>query len=285
MLDAVRLGLELEGGRLRLDPLELGFAGGRLTSHATIDARTKPAKLAGDLVLTSIDLKRLLEEAEIDRPGFGTVGGRAELSTSGSSLRAMASNLDGDFGILMQNGELSETLVELAALDLGEYLVRRVKGEDAVPIRCLVGTFDIADGTMTAETLLMDTKVDRIVGEGTIDLAKEELDLRLYEHPRRATLGSLASPILIEGSFAERRMRLDRKGLLKRGGAAVLLGALIHPAAALLALVELEGDEEPGACAAALAEYREIAAPGDTRRAAASPPAKSKPGPPGQRRP
>jgi uncharacterized protein involved in outer membrane biogenesis len=283
MLDDVRLGLALEGGRLQLDPLDLGFAGGRLTSHATIDARAKPAKLAGDIVLRSIDLKRLLQEAEIDRPGFGTVGGRAELKTAGSSLRAMASNLDGDLGVLMQNGELSETLIELAALDLGEYLVRRVKGDDAVPIRCLVGTFGIDDGRMTAETLLMDTRVDRIVGEGTIDLAKEEIDLRLYEHPRRATLGSLASPILIEGSFADRKVRLDRKGLFKRGGAAVLLGALVHPAAALLALVELEGDEEPGACSAAFKDYQQIAATDDRarqRQTSKSASSKSKPGAP-----
>lgn len=275
MLDDVRLGLKLEAGRMKLDPLELGFAGGRLVSHATIDARAKPARLGGDVVLRSVDLKRLLKEAEIDRPGFGTLGGRAELKTAGSSLRAMASNLEGDLGVLMQDGELSEALIELAALDLGEYLVRRVKGEDAVPIRCLVGTFDIDEGVMTAETMLMDTHVDRIVGEGVIDLRREELDLRLYEHPRRATFGSLSSPILVEGTFAERKVRLERKGLLKRGGAAILLGALVHPAAALLPLVELEGKKEPGACSAAFRDYQQIAAddppPRTARRGAAKP--------------
>jgi uncharacterized protein involved in outer membrane biogenesis len=284
MLDDVRLALALEEGRLRLDPLDLGFAGGRLTSHATIDARTVPAKLAGDVVLRSIDLERLLKEAEIDRPGFGTLGGRAELKTRGSSLRAMASNLGGDLGVLMQDGELSDVLIELAALDLGEILVRRVKGEHAVPIRCLVGVFDIDEGRMTAETMILDSKVDRIVGEGVIDLANEEIDLRLYEHPRRFTLGSLSSPIHVEGSFANRHVSLDRSGLLKRGGAAVLLGVLVNPVAALLPLVELEGKKEPGACSVALEEYQQIASnenPPNARR----PASKSKPGAPGPGRP
>ena len=81
-------------------------------------------------------------------------------------------------------------------------------------------------------------------------------------------------------------MRLDRKGLLKRGGAAVLLGALVHPAAALLALVELEGKEEPGACSAAFEDYQQIAATDErprARRSPANPPAKSKPGAPASR--
>jgi hypothetical protein len=49
----------------------------------------------------------------------------------------------------------------------------------------------------------------------------------------------------------------------------VALGAL-HPLAALLALVDPGTDDKPGACAAALAEYRPIA--GDVRIARAAAP-------------
>src|SRR6185503_18222268 len=123
--------------------------------------------------------------------------------------------------------------LELAALDLGQVLVRRVKGDREMPVRCMVGVFGANDGKLNAETLLLDTREETLQGEGTIDLAKERIDLELYERPVRFSVVSLPSPILIEGTLANRRVRLDRSGVVKRGGAAVLLGTLVNPFAAL----------------------------------------------------
>jgi uncharacterized protein involved in outer membrane biogenesis len=259
VLDDVVLRFELERGRLRWDPLELGFAGGRIESRATLDASGDVAALEGDLALRGIELARVLESAGLDYKGHGKIGGRARVATRGNSLRAMATNADGEIGGLLQQAELSDTLIELGALDLGEFLLRKLEGEEEVPIRCLVATFGVEDGRMSSRTLLMDTGVDRLVGEGTIDLAREQLELEFYEHPKELTIGSLSSPIVVEGSFKDRKARLDRTGLLKRGGAALVLGALVHPLAALLPLVELDEEEEPGACRQAIEEYRGIA--------------------------
>lgn len=259
LLENVALDLDLQGGRAKLHPLELGFAGGRLVSHATIDARRDTAALAGEMVLSSIDLERLLRDLELQHKGKGTIGGRAELQTQGNSLRQMAAHLDGELGALMQDGEVGETLLELIAIDFGEAIVAHVYGNKPAPVECAVGTFDIEDGRFQARTLLLDSHDVRVTGEGWIDLAREEMDLRLHQHPKDFSVGTLRSPIDIQGSLAERKAKVRKSGLFRRAGAAVALGALVHPVAALIPLVELGRGEKPGVCAAAISDLERIA--------------------------
>jgi AsmA protein len=113
---------------------------------------------------------------------------------------------------------------------------------------------------MRARTLLLDTDIERITGTGTIDLARERIDLRLEQHAKDFSVGSLSSPLEIEGTLAGRHVEIDRSSLLKKGGAAAALGLLVHPAAALLPLVELGENEKPGACREAIGELERIAA-------------------------
>jgi uncharacterized protein involved in outer membrane biogenesis len=260
LLEDARLSLQLDGGRLRLAPLDLGFAGGRLRSRAIIDARSEPAVLGGDLVLSSIDLARLMQGMTIGAKASGTIGGRARLETSGDSLRKMAEHLDGDLGFVLADGRLGETALELVAVDFGEALVAELWGDKAAPIRCLVGTFDADHGRLTARNLLLDSDDVRITGEGTVDLANERVDLTLHQHPKDFSIGTLRSPIDIEGGLRTRRASVRKSGLVRRAGAALALGTLVNPLAALLPLVELGRGEKPGACEAALADSRAIAA-------------------------
>jgi len=59
----------------------------------------------------------------------------------------------------------------------------------------------------------------------------------LKPHPKDVSIFVVRSPIHIVGSFAKPDVSIDKGGLLKRLGSAVLLG-LINPLAALIPLVE-----------------------------------------------
>lgn len=268
LLDDVRLDATLERGVLLLQPLELGMSDGQVAAHGVVDARGETTRLEAELVLRGVRLERLLERMEIDQPAAGQFGGRAEVRASGNSLDAMARSVDGELGAVLQGGRLGEGALELVALHLGDYLTKRLSGDDdeQAPIRCLVGVFDAEDGRLVARTLMLDTHHLRIEGEGSIDLARERIDLRLEQHSKNFALGSLRTPIEISGPLAQREARLVKGPLAVRGGAAVALGTLVHPLAALLALVDPGEDDQPGACAQALAEYRPIARKVDAPR-------------------
>lgn len=259
-IDSAAVAFTLDRGRLTLHPLELGFAGGSLDARGTLDARRTPARFDGDVVLRRLQLARLFASAGHDNRMQGTAGGRAAIHTRGNSLHQMAANLDGEVGVLMQHGEVGEVFVELVGLDLGEAAIAKLWGNHPAPIDCMVGVFDVENGTARARSLLFDNADTRVTGEGTVDLARERIDLRLEPHPKDVSILSFRTPITIEGTLAEHHVRPEKKKLFVRAGAALALGVFVNPLAALVPLVELGQGEKPGACSAALAQYREVAA-------------------------
>lgn len=257
LVDRVRLVATLERGRLELRPLEVELADGTLSASALVDAARSPHALEGVVRLSRVPLASLLERLGVDAAASGELGGRFALASRGTSLHDLARRLNGEAGVVLQGGRLSEELLELIALHLGDLLLARLGRDDEIAdIRCVVGLFGVERGVFETRTLMLDTPHVRIDGRGTIDLARERIDLELEQEAKRFTVGALRTPIVIEGPLASRRARLAKGPLLARGGAAVALGAAIHPAAALLALVDPGSDDEPGACAAALREVR-----------------------------
>lgn len=96
---------------------------------------------------------------------------------------------------------------------------------------------------MQTRALAFDTTDTLIVGEGSIDLGEETLDLELRPRPKDRSLLSLRSPLVVDGTFANPGFRPDMGRLGVRGAIALALGS-IAPPAALLATIELgPGDD------------------------------------------
>ena len=76
-----------------------------------------------------------------------------------------------------------------------------------------------------------------MVGEGSINLDDEHLDLLLRPRPKDRSILALRSPLRIGGTFKDPSFRPDFKALGLRGAIALGL-ASIAPPAALLATIE-----------------------------------------------
>lgn len=96
---------------------------------------------------------------------------------------------------------------------------------------------------MTTRALAFDTEDTIIVGEGTVDLGEEQLDLVLKPRPKDRSILALRSPLVIDGSFRDPGFRPDMARLGLRGAIALTL-ASITPPAALLATLELGPGED-----------------------------------------
>src|SRR5690606_2718898 len=112
-----------------------------------------------------------------------------------------------------------------------------------VGIRCAFGDFAVKDGVMSTRVFAFDTEDTIIIGEGTIDLGDEQLDLLLKPRPKDRSILALRSPLVIDGSFRDRGFRPGMARLGLRGALALTLGS-IAPPAALLATLELGPGED-----------------------------------------
>jgi uncharacterized protein involved in outer membrane biogenesis len=121
-------------------------------------------------------------------------------------------------------------------------------------IRCGVASFDVEDGKMTAQSLVIDTDPVLITGLGAIDLGSETLDLRFEGRPKHPRL-RVRAPLLVRDTLAHPSFSIDAKKPAVQAGAAIALGVLLTPVAAMLAFVD-PGLTKDADCTALLAQAR-----------------------------
>ena len=245
-IDDMDVRIRLEAGLLRLDPLDFGVAGGRIRSTLRMDARQDAITTRADISARGLELARLFPDAELTDDAIGRISGDIDLSGSGNSVARMLATADGEAMLGMGQGEISNLLLELAGLDIYEALKFLLGKDRRVAIRCAFGDFAVEDGVMTTRALAFDTADTIIVGEGTIDMGEEQLDLLLKPRPKDRSILALRSPLVIDGSFRDPGFRPDMGRLGLRGAIALALGS-IAPPAALLATLEL-GPGEDSSC-------------------------------------
>lgn len=236
-IDDLTTHLVLEGGLLTLKPLNFGVAGGNVVSMLALDGRGEVAAVDADFEFRRIDLKKLFPGNQTVARATGLVGGRAKLKGSGNSLADVLAGADGELGLAMVGGRVSNLVLELAGLDAAEALGLLFRGDRQVALRCAVADMGLQDGILGARSFVIDTTDTNINVRGTTNLRTEELDLTLDPLPKDYSLVALRTPLHVRGTFKDLKIRPDETLVLK-GGVAAILGALAGPLASLVALVE-----------------------------------------------
>lgn len=234
-LEAMDAHLVLTGGDLRLDPLNFAAASGDIAAVVHLDARTDPIRADIDLRGRRLDLPKLFPKSAPE--SAGRVGGRIRIKGRGNSVAALMATANGDAGVAMGPGRISNLTLELAGLDIAEALKFLIGKDKIVQVRCGYADFRIKDGVMQTRAFAFDTTDTLLLAEGEIHLGTERLDLLIKPRPKDMSPFSLRSPLRVRGTLLEPRIRPQGGPLFLRGAAAAALFA-VAPPAALLALVE-----------------------------------------------
>jgi hypothetical protein len=140
----------------------------------------------------------------------------------------------------MKSGAL-QTLIGGPTQILGKLFTGGDTGYTA--IECAVIRFPVKKGVATAAPLVLNTDVAIFLGEGTVDLGAEVLDLTIKPKVKKTTI-SAAMPVRIQGTLANPKYGVDKLAAARKVGG--LLGTVFFPPAALLGLGELGvGDDNP----------------------------------------
>jgi hypothetical protein len=241
--------LVVKDGVLTLSPLNFGAAGGKLVSHITLDGRGSVIASRADIRVQSLQLEQLLPKLKISKASVGEMDGRVRLAAHGNSIAAMLGTANGDTALLVGEGEVSDLILRLSNLDIANTLGVLMRGDRNIPIRCMVADLAFEDGVMRPRQFIFDTAHTTLVAEGSANFADETLDLRLVAKPKDHSLLSLRGPIVIGGTFADPSVLPDMKRLTARGAAALVLGAVATPLAALVPFIQ-PGRPEPVQCEA-----------------------------------
>ena len=242
----------LRDGQLTLDPLKVILADGTLDGVINIDARPDIPPMKAQLNLRNLSLGRFFDNTRFANTTKGFFGGKVALAGTGASLADVLASSNGELALIMSGGQISRLLIEASDIDIGEALPLFLGKDKSTDIRCGVLDFAVRDGMLKSKTLVLDTGDSLLVGRADINLKDEKINARLDAKPKDQSLLSARIPITLSGDLKSPSIGLDPERTGARSAAAIALGTLLTPFAALLAFVE-RGDAENVDCHALIA--------------------------------
>jgi AsmA family protein len=258
VLHSVTAVVSIDRGVLSIEHFRASLANGTLSGDARFDATHDTPR--GELNLSAVDvpLDQLKGKNGGEPPFAGLLSGRVQLSGQGKSFHELAAGANGTMTAVVPHGAMRASVAAVASLDLTDALGVLFKTRDETSIRCGVASFAVHNGLVTA-TFVVDTDKALITGTGGVHMDSETLDLTLRGRPKNIGL-VLRSAVSIRGTLAHPEIRLIGRDILAQTGAAVALGVVLTPVAAVLAFLN-PGLARNADCALLIAQAKAADAP------------------------
>jgi uncharacterized protein involved in outer membrane biogenesis len=226
----------LEKGVFTVTALTADILGGKLRSHARLDARTDDPKTHADIDITGLQLGEIGRKEASAPPATGLLQVRVAATGTGRSLHQIAASANGTVTAAVQQGTVRDSLAEMTGVDLRGLGLMATKSQKEIPLRCAGAEFEAKNGTLTATRLVADTESVLITGEGQIHFDNEALDLAISGHPKRLRLLRFQAPVLLRGTLSHpaidvqpHKLTLIDPGHAKDADCATLEGTLSRP--------------------------------------------------------
>ncbi|MBL6597502.1 MAG: AsmA family protein [Alphaproteobacteria bacterium] len=252
----VSLAATLKNGLLTIKPSTAVLSEGKIDLSGTVDGRAKVAKIALAESWTGANFGAL---AKVFQPNdLLEAKGDTEIKITGAgeTPRQILATLSGHSALIIREGKIDNAYWELIAADVATQFLPFMDQSDRGKLNCMVSRFDIQHGVATSKAMLVDSDRVIVAGEGTITLAKQELDLKLTPQPKNPSLISLSVPLLITGPATDPTVIPDPIAVAKGVGAIALAG--VNPLALALPFLSAGNADEPCPAAIAIAEGKPV---------------------------
>lgn len=238
-LKTAQVRVVLREGVLLVEPITLGIAAGNIKGGFSYTIPENPPQAKALFKINAIRLGQFTKKSEVTDASSGRVFGHIEIKGSGNSAAKLVATSSGEIILIMSSGRLDYLFIEGLGLDIAEALgIILTEGNEASKVDCAVGIMNILDGVMTVKTFVIDTNDSNITVEGQVNFKQEKFALKFAAHPKDFSPLSLRTPILLQGTFKKPDIKPEKKGLIAKGAAAIGLGFLLSPLAAIIPLME-----------------------------------------------
>jgi uncharacterized protein involved in outer membrane biogenesis len=238
---------DLKNGLLKLDPFKVALADGTIDGIVEVDANKDMPPMKLNLNLRKLSLGQFFANTRFAKTSEGLFGGKVNLAGAGASLADVLATSNGELTLIMSGGRISNLLVEASDLDIAQAVPLFLGKDKSTTIRCGVTDFEVEDGILNSKVVVLDTHDSLLVGNVSINLKRETIKAKLDAKPKDSSIFAVQTPIVLSGQLKSPSIGLDGKKAGRRGTAAVLLGSLLTPFAAILPFIE-RGDAENVDC-------------------------------------
>lgn len=247
-LDNVETHVKLDNKLLTLKPLNFGVAGGKLRTNVELNGRQAQIEARLEAAARGMQLRKLLRGAESMRASLGTVNADASLSSQGKSFAELLGRSNGELKAVVTKGTVSHFILEAAGLNIADMIIVKLFGDEQIVLNCLAADFDVKNGLMQTKAFKLDTEDATIDITGNINLSTEKLDLDIDPENKSIRIFTLRTPLYVRGTFKNPDVGVHEGPIAARAGAAVALGVIATPLAAVIPLLNF-GSDDSNECA------------------------------------
>lgn len=272
-LNDVNMGLTLKDEILDVNSLKAFLGKGSVDARLSVKPQGKTVLLTSSVKLHKVDIAYLANIVKAASGVEGNLDADIDVKARGSSVAGLMGSMTGKAVFLMGKGRMHQKFVDLLGSDLSSSVFRLVnpfdKEKPYAAINCFVGAFTMNNGLVRATTLVLNTQYMVVVGDGTINLKTERLNLSLRPVPKEGigasaigklgiSASELTRPFKLGGTLARPRLAIDPTRTAIALGAAIGSMTLFGPAAIAAALMGKTSDEETSCSAAISAAKRGV---------------------------
>lgn len=215
----VSIDATLENGKLSSTLNSLTLYGGSASGRMEIDGSQNTPRLAGSLEAKGADARLLLADLAGINEVTGTADVSLDLTGSGTSQAEMVSTLGGTASLSLSDGELAGIDVVAVVQGVQRSILEgwTTAGSGSTRYDRLQARFEVRDGIAETRQLELQGPGLSVTGEGTADLLRRKLDLKVVPQVANADgsgVTRLPVPVVLSGDWSAPRIYPDVEGIL-----------------------------------------------------------------------
>ncbi len=209
---SVSSALAAKEGKVNFGPLQMAYGGGNFSLSAAIDLIDSPEWLSLSGATSGWEFGKILDELGIDLDAYGQLSGNFSVIGNIASGKTFINSMRGEASLLMSQGYVSTSLLELAGLGIFPWLFSEELRQGYTNITCVVAPIRINEGKVNSDSIVVETSSVQLVAQGNVDWVNDAISLRV--EPRRVgkPLSRSAWPFDVTGQLSAPKFKLDIGG-------------------------------------------------------------------------
>jgi uncharacterized protein involved in outer membrane biogenesis len=193
----------VENGRFTIEPLELNIPGGALTVNFAYEPTETDAAVEASAKIDQFDYGVLARRADPETEMGGILNLDLEIATRAEELEAIFDNASGHLGFGVWPERFEADVIELWAVNLMSALMPKLDDKPQSVVNCGIGWFDLNDGVLTEDRILIDTTKMQVRGEVEVNFKTEDVHMVMASYAKKAQFFALETPIEVSGKFTD----------------------------------------------------------------------------------
>ncbi len=209
-LSYIKSRLRISNGQLRFGPLDIAYGGGKALMDASMNIVSSPGwlRLAGRA--GGWQLADIVRDFELDIAASGVLNATFDVSGPTRSIESFLKNMKGRTTIELRSGRIGTSLIELAGLGVVPWLFSREKARGYANISCIHLPLIIDRGRVTTNGSVLETERVQVLGWGSADWVRNQIDLRAEPRPIGRPLARSAWPFTVTGALSDPQITKSR---------------------------------------------------------------------------